>query len=187
MRLRNPTRIPDVEALPADQLPLDYVDLPGYQATNREVKNGRMTIFVARVDALCSCGHREEYLKRHDTSRVDVWDRPRGMPTRLRITRRRLECLICGSTESVSLPEIDSDHFVTLRGNTWMLDQVAMWRPFSHVADAAGPSANTVKTLFLEDFQRLEKHCRIRLPRARYELLLSSLVSWASMIQAKAK
>jgi transposase len=80
------------------------------------------------------------------------------------VATRRYRCRVCNKTFYERLPAIDGKRMMTSRLVKWMGEQ-SVKRPFAHIADEIGVTENTVKNVFNDYINGLERTVRFETPQ----------------------
>lgn len=80
------------------------------------------------------------------------------------LNRRRYKCRSCTKTFGEAIPEINDKREMTSRLVDWIGKQ-AIKRPFAHVAEETGVVINTVRAIFSDYVNDLEKQVRFETPQ----------------------
>ena len=80
------------------------------------------------------------------------------------VQRRRFKCRSCGRTFSEALPEVDDKREMTARLVQWIGKQ-SLKRPFAHIAEECGVADKTVRLIFSDYVDELQKRVRIEAPQ----------------------
>jgi transposase len=80
------------------------------------------------------------------------------------IDTRRYQCRACKKTFYERLPDVDGKRMMTSRLVKWMGEQ-SVKRPFAHIADEIGVTENTVKNVFNDYINELERTVRFETPQ----------------------
>ena len=80
------------------------------------------------------------------------------------VDTRRYQCRACKKTFYERLPDVDGKRMMTSRLVKWMGEQ-SVKRPFAHIADEIGVTENTVKNVFNDYINELERTVRFETPQ----------------------
>ena len=80
------------------------------------------------------------------------------------VDTRRYRCRACSKTFYERLPGVDNKRMMTSRLVKWMGEQ-SVKRPFAHVADEVGVTENTVKNVFNDYINELERTVEFETPQ----------------------
>lgn len=83
---------------------------------------------------------------------------------RIYIDTRRLRCNTCGKTFSESLPDVDEKRAMTARLAKW-IDEQAIRRTFAPIAEEVGMTEFTVRSVFRDYVNDLERRGRFKTPQ----------------------
>ena len=112
-----------------------------------------------------ACNTFNSKLSKYGTSNQIVMDAPvRGKPVGLKIIRQRYKCNGCNRTFREKLPDIDEKRAVTKRLIQFIHEQ-ALERPFSNIANEVGIDEKSVRNIFREYIETLEKDHETVMPR----------------------
>ncbi|MCL2644475.1 MAG: ISL3 family transposase [Betaproteobacteria bacterium] len=147
-------------------MPANILNLPCYKILGIQENEHDYHIMVEAADAPGSCPHcqhnnlvgfgrREQMLK----------DLPmHGRRVGIYIDTRRYRCRGCGKTFYELLPEIDEKRLMTKRLVQWMGKQ-AILRTFASIAEEVGCTEFTVRAVFNDYVNELEKTVRFETPK----------------------
>lgn len=76
------------------------------------------------------------------------------------VQRRRFKCRSCGRTFSEALPDVDDKREMTTRLVQWIGKQ-SLKRPFAHIAKECGVADKTVRLIYADYVDELQKRVRI--------------------------
>jgi len=147
-------------------MPRNILNLPSYAISSIEEDDHDYHIWAeaARHPSTCQhCGHSEivGFGRREQLIR----DLPmHGKRVGIYVDTRRYRCRKCGKTFYERLPDVDAKRLMTARLVDWVGKQ-AVKRPFSHMADEVGLAENTVKNVFRDYINELERTVRFEVPR----------------------
>ncbi len=80
------------------------------------------------------------------------------------VDTRRYQCRVCKKTFYERLPDVDGKRMMTSRLVKWMGEQ-AIKRPFAHIAEEIGVNEMTVKNVFNDYINELERAVRFETPQ----------------------
>jgi len=147
-------------------MPRNILNLPSYAISSIEEEEHDCHIWAeaAQHPSTCQhCGHREiiGFGRREQLIR----DLPmHGKRVGIYVDTRRYRCRQCGKTFYERLPDVDERRLMTARLVDWVGKQ-AVKRPFAHLADEVGLAENTVKNVFRDHINDLERTVRFEVPR----------------------
>lgn len=147
-------------------MPRNILNLPSYAISNIEEDDLDYHIWAeaARHPSTCQpCGHSEivGFGRREQLIR----DLPmHGKRVGIYVDTRRYRCRQCGKTFYERLPDVDEKRLMTARLVDWVGRQ-AVKRPFAHLADEVGLAENTVKNVFRDYINTLERTIRFEVPK----------------------
>lgn len=147
-------------------MPRNILNLPSYAISSIEEEDHDYHIWAeaARHPSTCQhCGHSEivGFGRREQLIR----DLPmHGKRVGIYVDTRRYRCRQCGKTFYERLPDVDEKRLMTARLVNWVGKQ-AVKRPFAHLADEVGLAENTVKNVFRDYINELERTIRFEVPR----------------------
>jgi transposase len=137
---------------------VNILDLDDWDVTGRRVVDGEQIVNACLPHPPTACpacgaanlyGHGRRFENFRDLTAY-------GKKTVIRVERRRFKCRQCGQVFSESLPNMDSKHRATTRCVEWVAQQ-ALARPFANVADEIGLNEITVRRIFTEYVEVLNK------------------------------
>ena len=144
----------------------NILNLPSYTITRVEEDEHDYHIWAdaAAHPSFCvHCEHREivGFGRREQLVR----DLPmHGKRVGVYVDTRRYRCRQCGKTFYERLPAVDERRMMTARLVEWVGKQ-SVKRPFAHLAEEIGLSENTVKNVFRDYINDLERTVRFEVPR----------------------
>ncbi len=110
---------------------------------------------ICRSQNLVSFGRREQLVK----------DLPmHGRRVGIYVSTRRMKCLPCAKTFSETLPEVDENRAMTSRLLDWVGKQ-AIRRTFTSIAEEVGITEGTVRGIFRNYINELERTVRFETPK----------------------
>lgn len=147
-------------------MPRNILNLSSYTIARIEEDEHDYHIWAeaARHPSTCHhCGHREivGFGRREQLIR----DLPmHGKRVGIYVDTRRYRCRQCGKTFYERLPDVNEKRLMTARLVDWVGKQ-AIKRPFARLADEVGLAENTVKNVFRDYINDLERTVRFEVPR----------------------
>jgi transposase len=147
-------------------MPRNILNLPSYAISSIEEEDHDYHIWAeaTRHPSTCQhCGYHEivGFGRREQLIR----DLPmHGKRVGIYVDTRRYRCRQCGKTFYERLPDVDEKRLMTARLVDWVGKQ-AVKRPFAHLADEVGLAENTVKNVFRDYINDLERTVRFEVPR----------------------
>lgn len=130
------------------------------ESTNIEVT----ATYTPQPTACLLCGTVGTFYK-HGTQKQKVKDLPTlGRPTVITLARQRYRCRSCGQTFSQPVEGMNTAGTMTNRLVRYIQEE-AVIRPFTHVANATGVTEGTVRRLFGEYIERLDERVRFVTPQ----------------------
>ena len=88
----------------------------------------------------------------------------RGKRVGIYVDTRRYRCRQCGKTFYEHPPDMDERRLMTSRLADWVGKQ-SIQRPFTHLSDEVGLAENTIKNVFRDYINELERTIRFEVPR----------------------
>ncbi len=147
-------------------MPVNILNLPSYVVTDVHETEHDYHIYAETKavpeicphcggDNLVGFGRREQLVKDLPihSKRVGVY-----------ITTRRLQCRSCSKTFYQTLPDIAVNRQMTSRLVNWIGSQ-ALKRPFLSIADETGVDEKSIRNIFRDYINDLEKTVRFKVPR----------------------
>lgn len=121
-------------------------------------EDGHFLVFARYMNVPTTCDRCEGYnLIFYGCQTQKFQDMPHRMkPTTLVVARQRLRCTDCGKTQFQLMPDMDSKHMMTNDLKDYIRKE-AMQRTFTSVADDVGVDESTVRRIFGEYADELEK------------------------------
>lgn len=147
-------------------MPVNILNLSSYMVNRVEEDEHDYHIYASVIDAPTTCvncksttirrfGRREQLLK----------DLPiHGKRVGIYVDTRRFQCLSCNKTFYEPLPEADNSRNMTKRLANWIGKQ-AVSRTFLSLADEVGVAEGTVRSIFRDYINELEKTVRFEIPQ----------------------
>lgn len=137
---------------------MNILDLDDWDVVQRVMVDGEYVVTASPLapPAACpACGAASLY--KHGRRIEKIRDLPSyGKKTIIRAVRNRYQCRECGHTFAEKLPNVDSKHRATDRCVEWVARQ-ALARPFANVATEVGLNEITVRRIFGERVEILNK------------------------------
>jgi transposase len=145
--------------------PANILNLPCYKVLGITENEHDYHIDVEAIDPPTSCPHcQSSILVGFGRREQMVKDLPmHGRRVGLYIDTRRYRCRNCGKTFYEALPEIDEKRAMTKRLALWMGKQ-AIKRTFASIAEEVGCTEFTVRAVFSDYVNELEKTIRFETP-----------------------
>jgi transposase len=146
-------------------MPANILNLPCYKVLGITENEHDYQIDVEAVEPPTSCPHcQSSNLVGFGRRERMVKDLPmHGRRVGLYIDTRRYQCRGCGKTFYEALPEIDEKRLMTKRLVQWMGKQ-AIKRTFASIAEEVGCAEFTVRAVFSDYVNELEKTIRFETP-----------------------
>ncbi len=144
---------------------VNFINLPAYQVTkvaenehdyhiDAEAKDHPTICQICDSADIVGFGRNEQLVR----------DLPmHGKRVGIYVDTRRYRCRTCNKTFYEKLPAVDVKRVMTSRLVKWM-GQQAIKRPFAHIADEIGVTENTVKNVFNDYINELERAIRFETP-----------------------
>lgn len=147
-------------------MPLDLLNLPPYRVLSVEANDHDYHINAESVAPPKACPHcRSDNLVGFGRREQMVRDLPmHAKRVGLYINTRRFRCRSCNKTFYEPLPEINEKRLMTQRLVDWIGKQ-AIKRTFSSIADEVGIDEKTVRLVFSDYVNALEKTIRFETPK----------------------
>jgi len=147
-------------------MPANILNLPCYKVLGIQESERDYHIDVAAAESPTSCPHcQSSNLVGFGRREQMVKDLPmHGRRAGLYIDTRRYQCRGCGKTFYEALPEIDEKRLMTRRLAQWMGKQ-AIKRTFASIAEEVGCTEFTVRAVFSDYVNKLEKTIRFETPK----------------------
>lgn len=147
-------------------MPANILNLPCYKVLSIQENEHDYHIDVETLHAPTSCPHcQSSNLVGFGRREQMVKDLPmHGRRVGLYIDTRRYQCRGCGKTFYEVLPEIDEKRLMTKRLAQWMGKQ-AIKRTFASIAEEVGCTEFTVRSVFSDYVNELEKTIRFETPK----------------------
>lgn len=147
-------------------MPRNILNLPSYAITRIEEDEHDYHIWAEAVDHPSICPHcgRGEIVGFGRREQL-VRDLPmHGKRVGVYVDTRRYRCHQCSRTFYERLPAVDERRMMTTRLVEWVGRQ-SVKRPFAHLAEEVGLAENTVKNVFRDYINELERTVRFEVPR----------------------
>ncbi len=147
-------------------MPRNILNLPSYTISRIGEDEHDYHIWAeaaAHPSACQHCDHREivGFGRREQLIR----DLPmHGKRVGIYVDTRRYRCRQCGKTFYEHLPDVDGRRLMTARLVDWVGKQ-AVKRPFAHLSDEVGLAENTIKNVFRDYINELERTVRFEVPQ----------------------
>lgn len=147
-------------------MPANILNLPCYKVVGIQENEHDYHIDVETLHVPTSCPHcQSSNLVGFGRREQKVKDLPmHGRRVGLYIDTRRYQCRGCGKTFYESPPEIDAKRLMTTRLAQWMGKQ-AIKRTFASIAEEVGCTEFTVRSVFSDYVNELEKTIRFETPK----------------------
>ncbi|MDA8417181.1 MAG: ISL3 family transposase [Betaproteobacteria bacterium] len=147
-------------------MPANILNLPAYTVTNIEETEHDYHINAETKTTPQKCPHcYSDNLVGFGRNEQLVRDLPiHGKRIGIYVDTRRYQCRSCNKTFYERLPDVDGKRMMTSRLVTWLGKQ-SVKRPFSHLAEEIGISEMTVKNVFNDYINELERTVRFETPQ----------------------
>ncbi|MCL1826361.1 MAG: ISL3 family transposase [Betaproteobacteria bacterium] len=147
-------------------MPANILNLSAYDVLRFEENEHDYHIDVEAVEAPTSCPHCQSgSLVGFGRREQMIKDLPmHGRRVGLYINTRRFRCRICTKTFYEALPEVDEKRLMTKRLAKWIGKQ-AIKRTFASIAEEVGCTEFTVRAVFNDYVNELEKTIRFETPK----------------------
>ena len=147
-------------------MPANILNLPCYKVRGIQENEHDYHVEVETVESPAACPHcQSANLVGFGRREQMVKDLPmHGRRVGLYIDTRRYRCRNCGKTFYEALPEIDEKRLMTKRLAQWMGKQ-AIKRTFASIAEEVGCTEFTVRAVFSDYVNELEKTIRFETPK----------------------
>lgn len=147
-------------------MPANILNLPAYRVLRVETNDHDYHITAEAVEPSKSCPHcRSDNLVGFGRREQMVKDLPiHGKRVGLYVDTRRYRCRACTKTFYEALPEVDEKRLMTQRLTAWMGKQ-AIRRTFASIAEEVGCTEFTVRAVFNDYVNELEKTIRFETPK----------------------
>jgi transposase len=147
--------------MPANILNLAAYAVTGIEENEHDYHIRAETIKPSSACPHCFSGNTVGFGRREQMVR----DLPmHGRRVGLYIHTRRFRCQVCSKTFYEALPEIDEKRLMTRRLTNWMGKQ-AIKRTFASIAEEVGCTESTVRSVFRDYINELEKTIRFETPQ----------------------
>ena len=147
-------------------MPANILNLPCYKVRGIQENEHDYHVEVETVESPAACPHcQSANLVGFGRREQMVKDLPmHGRRVGLYIDTRRYQCRGCGKTFYEPLPEIDEKRLMTKRLAQWMGKQ-SIRRTFASIAEEVGCTEFTVRSVFNDYVNELEKTIRFETPK----------------------
>jgi transposase len=147
-------------------MPINILNLLAYTVTDIQETEHDYHITAETKDAPKTCPHcRGDNLVGFGRNEQLVHDLPiHGKRVGIYVDTRRYRCRSCVKTFYERLPAVDGKRMMTTRLVNWMGKQ-SIKRPFAHIAEEIGIAENTVKNVFNDYINELERTVRFETPQ----------------------
>ena len=147
-------------------MPANILNLPAYRVLRVETNDHDYHITAEAVEPPKACPHcRSDNLVGFGRREQMVKDLPiHGKRVGLYVDTRRYRCRACTKTFYEALPEVDEKRLMTQRLSAWMGKQ-AIKRTFASIAEEVGCTEFTVRAVFNDYVNALEKTIRFETPK----------------------
>lgn len=147
-------------------MPRNILNLPSYTVTHIEEDEHDYHIWAEASDHPTTCPHCDhDNIVGFGRREQLIRDLPmHGKRVGIYIDTRRYRCRQCDKTFYERLPDVDGRRLMTIRLVDWVGKQ-AIKRPFAHLADEVGLAENTVKNVFRDHINDLERTVRFEVPK----------------------
>ncbi|MBW8067787.1 MAG: ISL3 family transposase [Ferrovum sp.] len=147
-------------------MPTNILNLPAYNITAFEENDHDYHVSAETVTIPALCPHcRSDNLVGFGRREQMVRDLPmHGKRVGLYIDTRRYRCRACTKTFYETLPEVDEKRLMTKRLTGWMGKQ-SIKRTFASIAEEVGCTEFTVRSVFSDYVNELEKTIRFETPK----------------------
>jgi transposase len=147
-------------------MPANILNLPAYTVTGIEETDHDYHIRAEAVKPPSACPHcRSSNIVGFGRREQMVRDLPmHGRRVGLYVDTRRYQCRTCSKTFYEALPEVDEKRLMTKRLTGWIGRQ-AIKRTFASIADEVGCTESTVRSVFRDYINELEKAVRFETPK----------------------
>jgi transposase len=147
-------------------MPANILNLPSYRVMSVETNDHDYHITAEAVASPKACPHcRSDNLVGFGRREQMIRDLPiHGKRVGLYLDTRRYRCRNCTKTFYEALPEVDEKRLMTKRLTDWMGKQ-AIKRTFASLAEEVGCTEFTVRAVFSDYVNELEKTIRFETPK----------------------
>lgn len=144
----------------------NILHLPTYKVRNVNNTEHDYHVYAEIADPPVTCRHCHSVeIVRYGRRKQLVRDlRVYGKRVGIYVDTRRYMCKSCDRTFYESLPDTDEKRMMTSRLVKWIGEQ-SIKRPFSHIAEEVGINEMTVKNVFRDYINELEKTVRFETPK----------------------
>lgn len=145
---------------------LDLLNLPQYHLLRIEQTDHDIHLYAEVKDAPVGCIHcQSPSIIRWNRREQVMKDLPmQGKRVGIYIDTKRYRCQTCGKTFMEPLPAMADGHAMTQRLAQWLCQQ-SMKRTYTSLADETGVVEGTVRNLFRDYINELEKTVRFETPK----------------------
>lgn len=149
-----------------DLIPTNILHLPAYRVDRVDTTDHDYHIYAEVTNLPYECPHcASESFVGFGRREQLIRDLPiRGKRVGVYVNTRRFKCQGCKRTFYESLPEVDEKRLMTSRLVKW-IGQQSVKRPFLHIAEEIGIDEKTVKNVFRDYINELEKTFRFETPK----------------------
>lgn len=147
-------------------MPANILNLPAYTVTEIQETEHDYHINAETTAAPQTCPHcSSDNLVGFGRNEQLVRDLPiHGKRVGIYVDTKRYQCRSCNKTFYERLPAVDGKRMMTSRLVKWMGEQ-SVKRPFAHIAEEIGVTENTVKNVFRDYINELERTVRFETPQ----------------------
>ena len=147
-------------------MPSNLLNLPAYRVIRVEDTDHDYHIDAETITSPSVCPHcGSERLVGFGRREQMIKDLPmHGRRVGIYANTRRYRCQTCGKTFYEPLPDVDDKRLMTKRLVDWMGRQ-AIKRTFASIAEEVGVTESTVRSVFSDYINELEKTVRFETPR----------------------
>lgn len=147
-------------------MPANILHLPAFHVTEIKETDHDYHIYTEVLQSLQECihcgariivgfGRREQLIR----------DLPmHGKRVGIYVDTRRFQCRACNKTFYEPLPDVDEKRLMTARLVKW-IGQQSVKRPFKHVAEEIGVAEKSIRNIFRDYVNELEKTFRFETPK----------------------
>lgn len=150
----------------SEPMPANILNLPAYTVVSLEENDHDYHISSETKQPPVQCQHcQSDNLVGFGRREQMVRDLPmHGRRVGLYINTRRFKCRACAKTFYEALPDVDDKRLMTTRLTDWMGRQ-AIKRTFASIAEEVGCTEYTVRAVFSDYVNKLEKSIRFETPK----------------------
>ncbi|MDE2353613.1 MAG: ISL3 family transposase, partial [Betaproteobacteria bacterium] len=147
-------------------MPANILNLAAYAVTGIEENEHDYHIRAEALKPPAACPHcKSDNLVGFGRREQMVRDLPmHGRRVGLYVDTRRYRCQACSKTFYEELPDVDEKRLMTKRLNAWIGKQ-AIKRTFASIAEEVGCTESTVRSVFRDYINELEKTIRFETPK----------------------